>query len=114
MSEYTVLPQRNNEPWTCIEGVVKDCEGNVILGLFDGDDDMKERVVSLVNALAGCGNPKEFVEQARDLKLNAKGVMDALEEHGPSIVPHLIDSDENDGERTREALKHPALDWLDS
>jgi len=113
MSDYTVLKQRNNEPWTNEKGIVKDCEGNVILGLFDGDEEMKNRVVSLVNALAGCGNPKEFVEQARELKLNAQGVMDHLEE-GPSIVPHLIDTDENDGERTREALKHPALEWLDS
>jgi hypothetical protein len=31
----------------------------------------------------------------------ALAVMDTLEEYGPSIVPHLIDTDENDGERLR-------------
>ena len=34
----------------------------------------------------------------------AHGVMAALEEYGPSIVPHLLDTDENDGQRLRDAL----------
>lgn len=35
----------------------------------------------------------------------AKIVMDLLEEHGPSIVPHLLDTDENAGQRLRTALE---------
>ena len=32
-------------------------------------------------------------------------VMKILENHGPGIVPHLMDTDENDGERLRNVLK---------
>jgi len=35
----------------------------------------------------------------------ARDVMAYLEQHGPSIVPHLLDTDENPGERLREALR---------
>ena len=34
----------------------------------------------------------------------AKEVMDALDKHGPSIVPHLVDTDENAGQRLRELI----------
>lgn len=34
----------------------------------------------------------------------AKEVMSALAEYGPSIVPHLMDSDQNAGQRLRVAI----------
>lgn len=34
----------------------------------------------------------------------AQRVMDTLAEYGPSIVPHLMDTDNNAGERLRQAL----------
>ena len=41
---------------------------------------------------------------APDLYEAAKEVMDTLEQYGGSIVPHLMDTDENAGQRLREAL----------
>lgn len=41
------------------------------------------------------------------LKLG-KIVMDLLQKHGPSIVPHLLDTDENAGQRFRDALERAA------
>lgn len=46
-------------------------------------------------------------EKDRVMKLMAdkgKRVMDLLEKHGGSIVPHLLDTDENAGQEFREAL----------
>lgn len=43
--------------------------------------------------------------QLRRLALLAKTVMDDLEKHGPRIVPHLIDTDDNAGERLRKVIK---------
>jgi len=34
----------------------------------------------------------------------AKEVMADLAEHGPSIVPHLMDTDNNAGQRLRDAI----------
>lgn len=31
--------------------------------------------------------------------------MKTLEEYGPSIVPHLMDSDDNEGERLRQVIR---------
>lgn len=41
----------------------------------------------------------------RDLALKAKAVMDDLEKHGPSIVPHLIDTDSNNGQYLRVEIE---------
>jgi hypothetical protein len=35
---------------------------------------------------------------------HARAVMGLLEKHGPSIVPHLLDTDDNPGQRLREAM----------
>lgn len=40
-----------------------------------------------------------------DVMIYAREVMDKLESHGAEIVPHLMDTDENAGQRLREALK---------
>lgn len=45
-----------------------------------------------------------LIAAAPDLYKNAKEVMAALEEHGASIVPHLLDTDDNAGQRLREAI----------
>lgn len=39
-----------------------------------------------------------------------QAVMDALKQYGPSIVPHLLDNDENDGERFRQTLAKAKLE----
>lgn len=44
--------------------------------------------------------------------MQASAVMRMLEEHGASIVPHLIDNDDNAGQRLREALQHAGA-WED-
>lgn len=43
-------------------------------------------------------------EQSKGLLKHSKKVMALLEEHGGSIVPHLIDDDENAGEFLRQAI----------
>ena len=44
------------------------------------------------------------VERLRLVERHAREVMAALEEHGPGIVGHLLDNDDNSGERLRQAL----------
>lgn len=43
-------------------------------------------------------------DAAPDLLEAAKEVMECLEKHGASIVPHLLDSDDNPGQRLRDAI----------
>lgn len=50
---------------------------------------------------------KLAVENAA-LREAASEVMDALTKHGQSIVPHLLDNDENAGERLRAILASPS------
>jgi hypothetical protein len=45
-----------------------------------------------------------LISSAPELLECAKAVMDMLKKHGPSIVPHLMDSDENAGQRLRDAI----------
>jgi hypothetical protein len=45
------------------------------------------------------------LRRLRAVEREARSVMDALAEYGPSIVPHLMDTDENAGERLRAALR---------
>lgn len=50
--------------------------------------------------VVNCGKPA--TQQA--LLAAAKDVMDLLREYGASIVPHLMDSDQNAGQRLRDAI----------
>jgi pantothenate kinase len=57
------------------------------------------------------GNDAEEIEEhgrliaaAPEFYATAKEVMDLLSKHGASIVPHLLDTDENPGERLRALL----------
>lgn len=45
-----------------------------------------------------------LIAAAPELLETASRVMAILEEHGPSIVPHLLDSDDNAGQRLRDAI----------
>ena len=47
----------------------------------------------------------KMLEVHRELLIYAEKVMNKLEEHGASIVPHLLDTDDNDGQRLREAIE---------
>ena len=51
--------------------------------------------------VVNCG---ESGAPSRALLAAAKEVMAALQEHGSSIVPHLMDSDQNAGQRLRDAI----------
>jgi len=46
----------------------------------------------------------------RDLRDAAGAVMALLEKHGPSIVPHLMDTDDNAGEWLRSLLRDTGPD----
>lgn len=45
-----------------------------------------------------------LLAERAELLRAARDVMDLLEKHGPSIVPHLIDTDMNAGQRLRDAI----------
>jgi hypothetical protein len=62
---------------------------------------------TLIRALDEAQAKVKRLEEALRL---GKIVMDMLEEHGPSIVPHLLDTDENAGQRFRDALARAALE----
>ena len=47
---------------------------------------------------------RAMTEALEGLITAASWVMDLLKTHGPSIVPHLLDTDDNAGERLRSAL----------
>lgn len=47
----------------------------------------------------------EVEKRLAPLREAAKEVMDLLAKHGPGIVPHLMDTDENAGQRLRELLE---------
>ncbi len=40
-----------------------------------------------------------------EIAIQATRVMNALEEYGAGIVPHLMDTDENCGQKLREAIQ---------
>lgn len=46
-----------------------------------------------------------LLDLVRKLRDKGRAVMECLEEHGDTIVPHLIDTDDNDGEYFRAALR---------
>ena len=46
----------------------------------------------------------KLIAAAPDLLESSQKVMSLLEKHGSSIVPHLMDTDENAGEELRQAI----------
>jgi hypothetical protein len=86
-----------------------------------GEHDIGIIAISRISGLQVCGlerdysypisMPKEqvlanahLISAAPDMYEAAKKVMTALEKHGGSIVPHLMDTDDNAGQELREAL----------
>ncbi len=65
-------------------------------------------IQSLCDAATTVGYDEGFekgrAEADADLLKHAAEVMDTLEEYGPSIVPHLMDNDNNAGEQLRQAI----------
>ena len=65
-----------------------------------------KRIHQLENEL---GERSKTIEQLgiqlADLAMKARVVMGDLEKHGPSIVPHLLDTDDNDGQYLRTAVE---------
>jgi hypothetical protein len=66
-----------------------------------------EVVAKLAAALAS--RDPEAAKLIEQLVREGSAVMRLLEEHGPSIVPHLLDTDDNAGQRFRDALLDAAL-----
>ena len=50
-------------------------------------------------------NNQDTIDLLADVTLCAEKVMKDLDEYGGTIVPHLIDNDENDGQRLRNAIR---------
>jgi hypothetical protein len=69
-----------------------------------GDDEAAQAVL---NALRNAGYRigAADVERLGRVERYAREVMDALEQYGASIVGHLLDDDNNSGERLRRALR---------
>lgn len=47
---------------------------------------------------------EDEITRLKRVERHAREVMDALKKHGPGIVPHLMDTDDNSGEYLRRAL----------
>ena len=70
-------------------------------------DDGDVRPMELANAafiVECCNGYAALQAENAELRKAAKEVMDSLAEYGPSIVPHLMDTDDNAGERLRQAI----------
>ena len=48
---------------------------------------------------------KRYIAKLEAVEMAARAVMTELKAHGPSIVPHLMDTDDNAGEYLRRALR---------
>ncbi len=67
----------------------------------DRASDKIEAAMVAGTLVVSCGESGTLLQA---LLASAKEVMDLLEEYGPSIVPHLMDSDQNAGQRLRDAI----------
>jgi hypothetical protein len=67
--------------------------------------DFTEASLSLFTEESLLRDAINLIRDLRAVEVSAREVMDLLEKHGPSIVPHLLDDDENAGERLRTALR---------
>lgn len=68
----------------------------------------KNKALPIINAglvpLACWAQRDADWKRVEPVLIHATRVMALLKEHGPSIVPHLLDSDDNEGEYLRQAL----------
>lgn len=72
-----------------------------------------ERQVTINNLRIMVQKKEHELQQARarivrleEVAKHARNVMSLLEEHGPGIVLHLMDTDDNSGQYLREALNN--------
>jgi hypothetical protein len=94
-----------NDTLTAVERLERTLDesvvGRVWIPTYDGGVNVAVADLREVLALAKQARPEPVNERLVEA---AREVMDALEQHGPSIVPHLIDTDDNAGERLRTAI----------
>ena len=76
------------------------------------DDSAGEHIVAVYEAIAVAQDAKtaaakdtEWRGKVAEVVTQGNRVMALLEKYGGSIVPHLMDNDENAGEALREALR---------
>lgn len=96
------IPANNDEIFTCDLADL----GVVLAGGDDwssGTFEIQRRTLD-GTSLEGLAD----VDRLRQVERYAREVMDALAEHGPGIVGHLLDTDDNSGERLRRALGEPS------
>lgn len=71
------------------------------LAAFNGESDLKVGPHGLASALEDAADE---IERLRVVERHAREVMRLLDEYGERVVGHLIDTDDNPGQRLREAL----------
>ncbi|UTC28083.1 hypothetical protein GURKE_00510 [Brevundimonas phage vB_BpoS-Gurke] len=76
----------------------------------DRDQAWRVRLEEQAQALRWGESFGQASRQLTRIAREAMTVMSYLEKHGPSIVPHLMDSDDNPGQRLRDALDDFATD----
>lgn len=79
-------------------GLVADCAGRASNMAGSGEVGRQEQ------AAGELARYRAVIEQHREVARLARLVMDTLQQYGPSIVGHLLDTDENDGQCLRQAL----------
>lgn len=62
------------------------------------------KVLITVSGIGALGVAQQIIAAVGELTAAASDVMSLLRDHGPAIVPHLMDSDQNAGQRLRDAI----------
>ena len=87
-----------------IGSINRDADAAYIVECCNGYAALQAENVELREALEQIAESDALKKDNAELRKAAKEVMDSLAEHGPSIVPHLMDTDDNAGERLRQAI----------
>lgn len=83
--------KRDNARWEALDALENACTPDTILALLDALSAERKRGDRAVGLLD-------------EVSLHAATVMRYLEEDGASIVAHLMDTDDNPGQRLRDAI----------
>lgn len=78
----------------CVDGETHWSRGKASIWTEGGDEPQPATLEQLM----------AFAEQGAEIARHARTVMAYLQDDGPSVVPHLMDSDDNPGHRLRDAL----------
>jgi hypothetical protein len=73
-----------------------------VCGVVVRDSKYSLRIAMDINA-AFADHPE--IKRLREIEKAARRVMELLEKHGPGIVPHLMDCDENVGQELRDLFE---------